>query len=255
MGRRRFDMRRHQFSGPRTNDRIRVPEVRVIGPDGGMLGIMSTHDAKRLAREKNLDLVEVNPKAQPPVCKVMDFGKYKYEESKKKRQARKAQVQVELKEVKLRPKTDDHDLEFKVKHARRFLEEGNKVKITCRFRGREITHPETARRQLDHVMELCGDIGVMEQPARMEGRTMTCIIAPKQEIRARVAAQAAHAAKLALRREETRPTGEDDLEDDEDLDDDYDDEDLDDDEDFDDEDDDEGEDEEEDEEELAEAAD
>ncbi|MCB9591908.1 MAG: translation initiation factor IF-3 [Sandaracinaceae bacterium] len=238
-------MRRHQFSGPRTNDRIRVPEVRVIGADGGMLGIMSTMDAKRLAREKELDLVEVNPKAQPPVCKVMDFGKYKYEESKKKSQARKAQVQVELKEVKLRPKTDDHDLEFKVKHARRFLEEGNKVKITCRFRGREITHPETARRQLDHVMELCADIGQMEQSARMEGRTMTCIIAPKQEIRARVAAQAAHAAKLALRREEGRPQaaedadedeeleseegedfeGEDDLEDDDDLDEDGDEED------------------------------
>ncbi len=167
-----------------------------------MLGIMSTMDAKRLAREKQLDLVEVNPKAAPPVCKVMDFGKYKYEESKKKRQARKAQVHVELKEVKLRPKTDDHDLEFKVKHARRFLEEGNKVKITCRFRGREITHPETARRQLDHVMDSCRDLGQMEQTPRMEGRTMTCIIAPKQEIRARVAAQAAHSAKMALRREE-----------------------------------------------------
>ena len=224
----------------------------MIGADGGMLGIMLTTDAKRLAREKNLDLVEVNPKAQPPVCKVMDFGKYKYEESKKKRQARKAQVQVELKEVKLRPKTDEHDLEFKVKHARRFLEEGNKVKITCRFRGREITHPETARRQLDHVMELCADIGVMEQPARMEGRTMTCIIAPKQEIRARVAAQAAHAAKLAMRRDERKPAeaggdGHDEDEylddDDDDLDDDDEDfdEDLDDDEDGDE---DEGEDEE-----------
>ncbi|HJL19455.1 MAG TPA: translation initiation factor IF-3 [Sandaracinaceae bacterium LLY-WYZ-13_1] len=202
MGRRRFDPRRQQFSGPRTNERIRVPEVRVIGSDGEMLGIMDTRDAKQLAREKSLDLVEVNPKASPPVCKVMDYGKYKYEESKKKRQARKAQVQVELKEVKLRPKTDDHDLEFKVKHARRFLEEGNKVKITCRFRGREITHPETARRQLDYVMEQCQDIGQMEQTPRMEGRTMTCIISPKQEIRAKVAAQAAHQAKKAARREQ-----------------------------------------------------
>ena len=174
----------------------------MIGPDGGMLGIMDTRDAKQLAREKSLDLVEVNPKASPPVCKVMDYGKYKYEESKKKRQARKAQVQVELKEVKLRPKTDDHDLEFKVKHARRFLEEGNKVKITCRFRGREITHPETARRQLDYVMEQCEDIAQLEQPPRMEGRTMTCIIAPKQEIRARVAAQAAHQAKKSARQRE-----------------------------------------------------
>jgi len=169
-----------------------------------MLGIMATHEAKTIAREKNLDLVEVNPKARPPVCKVMDFGKYKYEESKKKRQARKAQVHVELKEVKLRPKTDEHDLEFKVKHARRFLEEGNKVKITCRFRGREITHPETARRQLDYVMESCQDVGQMEQPPRMEGRTMTCIISPRQEIRAKVAAQAAHSARVAQRKAEMK---------------------------------------------------
>jgi translation initiation factor IF-3 len=176
-----------------------VPEVRVIGADGDMLGIMATIDAKRLAREKNLDLVEVNPKASPPVCKVMDFGKYKYEEKKKKQQARRGQVQVELKEVKLRPKTDDHDMEVKIKHARRFIEEGNKVKVTCRFRGREITHPETATRQLDYFADQCIDLAVLEQPPRMEGRTMTCILAPKQEIRARIAAQAAHAAKEAAK--------------------------------------------------------
>ncbi len=161
---------------------------------------MSTSDAKKLAREKNLDLVEVNPKAQPPVCKVMDFGKYKYEEKKKKQQARRGQVQVELKEVKLRPKTDEHDLDVKIKHARRFLEEGNKVKVTCRFRGREITHPETAQRQLDFFADQLMELGVLEQPPRMEGRTMTCIVAPKQEIRARIAAQAAHAAKQAIRK-------------------------------------------------------
>jgi translation initiation factor IF-3 len=164
-----------------------------------MLGIMSTLDAKKLAREKHLDLVEVNPKATPPVCKVMDFGKYKYEEKKKKQQAKRGQVLVELKEVKLRPKTDEHDLDVKIKHARRFLEEGNKVKVTCRFRGREITHPETAVRQLDEFARACLDIGIVEQPPRMEARTMTCIIAPKQEIRARVAAQAAHAAREAIR--------------------------------------------------------
>lgn len=186
-----------------------------------MLGIMNTIDAKKLAREKNLDLVEVNPKASPPVCKVMDYGKYKYEESRKKRQARKAQVQFELKEVKLRPKTDDHDLAFKVKHARRFLEDGNKVKITCRFRGREITHPEAARNQLDYFMDECADLGVLEQQPRMEGRTMTCIIAPKQEIRARVTAQAAHAAKMGLVREEREelPPMVDDDDDDDDEDD------------------------------------
>lgn len=167
-----------------------------------MLGILTTSDAKSMARERNLDLVEVNPKASPPVCKVMDYGKYKYEEKKKKRQARRSQVHVELKEVKMRPKTDDHDMEVKVKHARRFLEEGNKVKVTCRFRGREITHPETARRQLNHVTERVQDVGQLEVPPRMEGRTMICIIAPKQEIRARIAAQAAHAAKQLERREE-----------------------------------------------------
>lgn len=175
---------------------------------------MATIDAKKLAREKNLDLVEVNPKAQPPVCKVMDFGRYKYEEKKKKQQARRGQVTVELKEVKLRPKTDDHDLEVKIRHARRFIEEGNKVKVTCRFRGREITHPETALRQLDEFARACVDIGIIEQPPRMEARTMTCIIAPKQEIRARVAAQAAHAAREAIRpakgedEGEARPKGE-----------------------------------------------
>ncbi len=176
-----------------------------------MLGIMSTIDAKKLAREKNLDLVEVNPKAQPPVCKVMDFGKYKYEEKKKKQQARKGQIQVELKEVKLRPKTDEHDMEVKIRHARRFIEEGNKVKITCRFRGREITHPETAERQLDYFAEQCLDLAVIEQPPRMEGRTMTAILSPKQEIRAKIAAQAAHAAREAARkakeRDEGRPDG------------------------------------------------
>lgn len=179
-----------------------------------MLGVMATIDAKKLAREKNLDLVEVNPKAQPPVCKVMDFGRYKYEEKKKKQQARRGQVTVELKEVKLRPKTDDHDLEVKIRHARRFIEEGNKVKVTCRFRGREITHPETALRQLDEFARACVDIGIIEQPPRMEARTMTCIIAPKQEIRARVAAQAAHAAREAIRpakgedEDEAQPEGE-----------------------------------------------
>jgi translation initiation factor IF-3 len=195
------------FTGPRTNDRIRVPEVRVIGAEGEMLGIMSTLDAKKLAREKNLDLVEVNPKAAPPVCKVMDFGKYKYEEKKKKQVARKSQVQVELKEVKLRPKTDEHDLEVKIRHARRFLEEGNKVKVTCRFRGREITHPETAQRQLDFFAAELTDIGLVEQPPRMEARTMTCIVAPRQEIRARIAAQAAHAARQGAAQVQARTGG------------------------------------------------
>ncbi|MGF1469951.1 MAG: translation initiation factor IF-3 [Sandaracinaceae bacterium] len=171
-----------------------------------MLGVMATIDAKRLARERGLDLVEVNPKASPPVCKVMDYGKYKYEEKKKQREQKRKQVQVELKEVKMRPKTDDHDMLVKVNHARRFLEEGNKVKLTCRFRGREITHPETAQRQLEHIIEEVNDIGQVEARPRMEGRTMVAIIAPKQEIRAKVAAQAnARARELQRMREQDPP--------------------------------------------------
>mgnify|MGYP001546374264 FL=1 len=164
------------------NDRIRVPEIRVIGADGGMMGVMNTDEARRLARSLDLDLVEVNPKASPPVCKIMDFGKFKYEEKKKQAEARKRQSQIALKEIKLRPKTDDHDLDFKTKHVRRFLEEGNKVKITVRFRGREITHPETARRQIDLIVEAVDEVGSVETPPRLEGRTMTAILAPRVKV-------------------------------------------------------------------------
>ena len=164
------------------NDRIRVPEIRVIGADGKMMGVMNTHEARRMAQDLDLDLVEVNPKANPPVCKIMDFGRFKYEEKKKQAEARKRQTQIALKEIKLRPKTDDHDIEFKVKHVRRFLEEGNKVKITVRFRGREITHPETARRQIDLIVEAVDDIGSVETSARLEGRTMTAILAPRVKV-------------------------------------------------------------------------
>jgi translation initiation factor IF-3 len=169
-----------RFSGPRVNDRIRIPEVRVIGANGEMLGVLDTSEAKRIAREAELDLVEVNPKAVPPVCKIMDFGKFKYEEKKRAGEARKRQSQIEIKEIKLRPKTDVHDVTVKIKHARRFLEEGNKVKITVRFRGREITHPETAQRQIDAIVKEIIDLGVIEQSSRMEGRTMTALVAPKQ---------------------------------------------------------------------------
>ena len=123
--------------------------------------------------------MEVNPKASPPVCKIMDFGRFKYEEKKKQNEARKRQTQIALKEIKLRPKTDDHDVAFKIKHVRRFLEEGNKVKLTVRFRGREITHPETARRQIDLIVDAVEDLALIETDARMEGRTMTAILAPK----------------------------------------------------------------------------
>ena len=150
----------------------------MVGPEGEMLGIMNTRDAFQYARERELDLVEVNPKAHPPVCKVMDYGKYKYEEKKKQAEARKRQTIVELKEIKIRPKTDDHDIDFKLRHIERFLEEGNKVKVTCRFRGREITHPEMAMRQLQLLVERTREIAMVEVEPRMEGRTMTLILAP-----------------------------------------------------------------------------
>jgi translation initiation factor IF-3 len=147
-----------------------------------MLGVLNTDEARRMARGLDLDLVEVNPKAMPPVCKIMDFGKFKYEEKKKQADARKRQTQIALKEIKLRPKTDDHDLDFKTKHVRRFLEEGNKVKLTVRFRGREITHPETAQRQIDAIIKAVDDLATVETSARLEGRAMTAVLAPRVKV-------------------------------------------------------------------------
>jgi translation initiation factor IF-3 len=159
--------------------RIRVPEVRVIGADGSQVGILPTHEAMRLAEEQGLELVEVNPRAAPPVCKIMDFGKFKYETSKKEKLSKKHQSTILLKEIKLRPKTDDHDLDFKVKHIRRFLSEGNKCKLVTVFRGREIVHPETGQAMLDTVMKMVADIATVEQRAMMEGRRMVMVIGPK----------------------------------------------------------------------------
>jgi len=156
-----------------------VPEVRVIDADGSQLGILRTDEALRRAEEAGFDLVEVSPKAMPPVCKIMDFGKFKYETAKKTKEARKHQSTVTVKEIKFRPKTDDHDLDFKVKHIRRFLLEGNKAKLVVVFRGREIVHPETGQDVLKRVMELTNDIAQVEQNPMMEGRRMLMIIAPR----------------------------------------------------------------------------
>lgn len=195
MGRPRFDPRQSRGPQIRINHRIRVPEVRVIGADNQMLGIMPTQEALRQARDLGLDLVEVNPKAEPPVCKILDFGKYKYDEKKRAREAKRKQTTVDIKEVKLRPKTDQHDLDFKTRAARRFLEAGNKVKFTCRFRGREITHPERAADQLSHFVKACEDIANVEVRPAMEGRTMTLLLAPKPAILQRVAQAKAAAEK------------------------------------------------------------
>jgi translation initiation factor IF-3 len=188
-GRPRFDPRQPQQRGPavRINHRIRVPEVRVIAADGSMLGILATHEALQQAQQQGLDLVEVNPKAVPPVCKILDFGKYKYETAKQAREAKRKQTVVDIKEVKLRPKTDDHDLAFKARAARRFIESGNKVKFTVRFRGREITHPEMAQQQLDWIVSQLEDVANVEVRPMMDGRNMALIVAPKPQIMQRVA--------------------------------------------------------------------
>lgn len=171
----------------RINHRIRVPEVRVVGPDGSNLGVLTTDEALRRAQGAGLDLVEVNPKAAPPVCKILDFGKFKYEEKKKQREAKKKQSVVEVKEVKLRPKTDDHDLMVKIRASRKFLQSGNKVKVTCRFRGREITHPEVAHQQFELILAKLDDLANLEQRPTMEGRTMAAIVAPKPQVLQRLA--------------------------------------------------------------------
>jgi translation initiation factor IF-3 len=175
----------------RVNHRIRVPEVRVVLDDGSQLGVMPTSEALKAAEGRGLDLVEVNPKSIPPVCKILDFGRYKYEEKKRASDAKRKQTVVELKEVKLRPKTDDHDLQVKVRAARRFLESGNKVKFTVRFRGREITHPQRAQMQLDWLIEQLIDLANVEQRPQMEGRTMSAIVGPKPIVLQRLASDRA----------------------------------------------------------------
>ncbi len=157
---------------------IHRPEVRVINPEGKQLGIYPIQQALTIAQDLGLDLVEINPKANPPVCRIMDFGKFKYEQKKQANLAKKKQKIIEVKEVKMRPKTDDHDFNFKLKHIIRFLSEGNKAKVTIRFRGREIAHPETAAAVLDRVIHELGEMAIIEQPYRMEGRTMTMILGP-----------------------------------------------------------------------------
>lgn len=181
-GRPRDDRRRPQGDRLRINHRIRVPEVRVIGDDGEQLGVMATHEAMRVAEERGLDLVEISPRAFPPVCRIMDYGKYKYEQAKKKQQARKHASTVETKEIKFRPKTEGHDMDFKVKHVRRFLEEGNKVRLVIVFRGREITHPQTGVNVLNRVVEATADIAGVEVQPNMEGRRMIMILAPKASV-------------------------------------------------------------------------
>jgi translation initiation factor IF-3 len=165
----------------RINEQIRVREVRLIDETGEQLGVCPTREALAMAEERDLDLVEVAPNATPPVCRLLDYGKFMYERSRREREARKAQKQTDIKEIRLRPKTAEHDVKFLTNRARQFIGEGAKVRVRVRFRGREITHRDIATKLLDRVAEQMSDVAVVEQRPAMEGRTMLMILAPGSE--------------------------------------------------------------------------
>ena len=174
----RFDRRPPERDSTRINERIRVPEVRLIDENGEQVGIIPTPDALERARERDLDLVEVSPTSKPPVCRILDYSKYKYEQEQKAKAARKHQQQVNVREIKLRPKIAQHDYETKRGHVERFLKQQDKVKVTIMFRGREQSHPERGRMLLDRLLEDVSEIGVMESPPLQEGRNMTMLLGP-----------------------------------------------------------------------------
>ena len=164
--------------GVRRNEQIRAREVRVIGADSEQLGILGRNDAIALAREHGLDLVEVAAAADPPVCRIMDYGKFKYETQKKKQEAKKRQTIVQIKEIKVRPKTDDHDFETKLRHIRRFLEDGDRCKVTVFFRGREIVHKDRGLAILERIISDVKEVGKVEQEPKAEGRTLQMLLTP-----------------------------------------------------------------------------
>jgi translation initiation factor IF-3 len=163
----------------RVNDRIRISPIRLIDQHGEQVGIIATDEARDIATDAGLDLVEVAPNSRPPVCRIMDYGKYKYEQARKAKEAKKKQHTITVKEIKLRPKIEEHDYGFKMRHARRFLDDGDKVKFTLRFRGREMTHPELGVRVLEKIKDELGETVVIESPIRQEGRTMTMLVSPR----------------------------------------------------------------------------
>ena len=212
----RFASRRPD-AGLRINQRIRASEIRLIY-EGDQLGIMTPQQAQRIADDKGLDLVEISPRAVPPVCRIMDYGKYKFEESKKKQLSRKGTAIFETKEIKFRPKTEGHDMDFKVKHVRRFLSEGHKVRLVVVFRGREMVHPQMGNAVLDRVVKRCDDIATVETRPNMEGRRMLMIITPRPSVvqkalelkKAQAIAQAAaRLVRKDSRLEETPETNDD----------------------------------------------
>ena len=193
---------------PRTNRRIRAREVMVIAEDGTRLGVMPTEVALRRAEDNGLDLVEVAPEARPPVCKILDFGKQKYLNKKKQSEAKKHSTHQEMKEVKIRPKTDDHDFEFKLKHVQRFLSGGDKVRVTLMFRGREVIHKDIALNRLERIAKEVEGLGVVEVAPKMEQRLMFMILAPDKRALARAQAQAKEKARLAAKAEKEKAKAE-----------------------------------------------
>ena len=192
---RKFDRRPPERDDTRINEMIRVPQVRLIGDDGNQIGVVSRDEALRYAQERDLDLVEVAPEARPPVCRVLDYSKYKYEQEQKQKAARKHQKQVHVREIKLRPKIATNDYETKKGHVRRFLDADNKVKVTIMFRGREMAHPERGEALLMRLAEDVEDLGVVEQRPNQDGRNMTMMLGPvkKKESPAQPASQDAEA--------------------------------------------------------------
>jgi translation initiation factor IF-3 len=168
-------------NGLRINNGIRVREVRLIDQDGNQRGILPITEALEIAKEAGLDLIEVSPKANPPVCKILDYGKYKYDQEKREKEARKKQKLVKMKEIRMQPKIEEHDLQFKAKHIREFLDEGNKVKVTIRFKGRELAHTELGRVVLDNLLDLLDDSFSVDKKPSMEGRFMSMILSPKSK--------------------------------------------------------------------------
>ena len=179
---RRFDRRPPERDQTRINDRIRVPEVRLIGEDGNQIGVMKTPDALAYAQERDLDLVEVAPEARPPVCRVLDYSKYKYEQAQKLKAARKHQQQITIREIKFRPKIAQNDYDTKKGHVERFLKGKDKVKVTIMFRGREVTHPERGVALLDKLAGELAEVAVIEQSPLQDGRNMTMMLAPSKSI-------------------------------------------------------------------------
>lgn len=165
----------------RINFQIRIPQIRVIGSDGANLGVMATRDALKMAQDQALDLVEINPRAIPPVCKIMDYGKYKYDQKKELQAAKKNQVVQELKEITFRPNTDENDLKHKVEQAKQFVADGNKVKFTIRFRGREITHPDVGKSKLEWIIQELGSTIAANPQVNLEGKFMSMIISPARK--------------------------------------------------------------------------